>query len=75
MILFRPAILNIKNKLKLKDVSLKVVRERIKERNIKKGALTVLDYKIAWVVLGSFRAEVKRIVGNQLVRSSKESES
>ena len=42
MILFGPAILNIKNKLKVKDAGLKFIYKKIEEGNIEKGALTSL---------------------------------
>ena len=48
MILFRLAIFDIKDELKAKDAGLKVIRGRIKEENIEKGALTslALGYEI-----------------------------
>ena len=76
MILFRLAILNIKDESKVKHTGLKVICRRIKKGNIEKGALISLslDYKIALSVSES-RIKVKGIISNRLVCSFKESEA
>ena len=76
IISFGLVIFNVSKELKLKDTDRKIVYRRIKKENTK-FVLTssVLDRETTTIVSGSFRKEVKRVVNNQLIRSSKKSES
>ena len=67
---------NVSKEVKLKDVNQQMICKRIKEDNVEIVSISsVLDREIVVTILGPFKKEIGKVVNDQLIRSSKKSES